>query len=182
VARDDGHERPVYLGTRGEWLAHPRWLSGEEVLFVKMHEGLFAASLTGAVRALFRGPVWHPAASPDGSLAVFDTRDPDMGLVLVSVRTCRWRVLCHPRSTAKGHRWAELSPAPGPWSDPSVMPGGRMVDWDAETAYGPEWTHPHPVFSADGRGIFFTSDISGHPQVYLAEIPGGWAEELTTPS
>ena len=179
VSREDGHERPVYLGAPGEWLAHPRWLDSGEVLFVKMHEGLFAASLTGAVRVLFRGPVWHLAARADGALVVCDTRDQDMGLILVSPRTGKWRVLCYPRSSGKGKRWSELSPAPGPWADPSVLPDGRMADWDAETTYGPEWTHPHPAFSADGMGVFFTSDTGGRPQVYLARIPPDWIAELT---
>lgn len=178
VSRDDGHERLIYQAAAGEWVAHPRWLDGNEALFVKMHEGLFAASLTGAVRVLFRGPVWHPAVRADSRLVVFDTRDPDLGLVLVSPRTCRWRVLCYPRSSGKGKRWSEVSPAPGPWNDPSVLPEGRMADWDAETAYGPEWTHPHPVFSVDGTGVFFTSDTGGRPRIYLARIPPEWIEEL----
>ncbi|MYB77795.1 MAG: hypothetical protein F4X83_12055, partial [Chloroflexi bacterium] len=30
--------------------------------------------------------------------------------------------------------------------------------------------HPHPSFTPDGRGVVYTSDISGHAQVYLAFV------------
>lgn len=34
----------------------------------------------------------------------------------------------------------------------------------------PQWTHPHPQFSPDGRCVVFTSDATGIPQVYLARV------------
>jgi len=34
----------------------------------------------------------------------------------------------------------------------------------------PQWTHPHPFFSPDGRMVVFNSDRTGICQVYLAKI------------
>ena len=37
-----------------------------------------------------------------------------------------------------------------------------------------QWSHPHPQFSPDGRSVVFSSDATGVPQVYLAQV----ADEL----
>ena len=39
----------------------------------------------------------------------------------------------------------------------------------SDSVYGPQWTHPHPSFSADERRITFASDRTGTTQVYVAE-------------
>jgi oligogalacturonide lyase len=38
--------------------------------------------------------------------------------------------------------------------------------------YAPQHTHPHPRFSPDGRWVIFTSDRSGHAQLYECEVIG----------
>jgi len=35
----------------------------------------------------------------------------------------------------------------------------------------PQWTHPHPAWSPDGKRVLFTSDRDGLPQVYVANVP-----------
>ena len=48
-----------------------------------------------------------------------------------------------------------------------------MVEEEStETAYGPQWSHPHPSFSPDGQRVAFTSDMTGRPQVYVVDVPG----------
>jgi oligogalacturonide lyase len=37
--------------------------------------------------------------------------------------------------------------------------------------HAPQHTHPHPRFSPDGRWVIFTSDRSGHAQLYECELP-----------
>jgi len=39
-----------------------------------------------------------------------------------------------------------------------------------DSVYGPQWTHPHPSFSADEQRITFASDRTGSTQVYVAEV------------
>jgi Tol biopolymer transport system component len=39
-----------------------------------------------------------------------------------------------------------------------------------DTVYGPQWTHPHPSWSADERWVIYDSDVSGTTQVYAALV------------
>ena len=43
----------------------------------------------------------------------------------------------------------------------------------------PDWTHPHPAFSPDGKMVVFNSDRTGVPQVYLVHIPETLFAELS---
>src|SRR4029434_2884409 len=43
-----------------------------------------------------------------------------------------------------------------------------------DSVYGPQWTHPHPSFSADEKLVTFASDRTGHTQVYVAELRYCW--------
>jgi len=42
----------------------------------------------------------------------------------------------------------------------------------------PQWTHPHPQFSPDGRYVLFNSDRTGIPQIYLAQVPDDLRERV----
>lgn len=42
----------------------------------------------------------------------------------------------------------------------------------------PQYTHPHPFFSPDGRYVLFNSDRRGLPHIYCAEISEGFLEGL----
>ncbi|RKN83919.1 oligogalacturonate lyase family protein [Paenibacillus ginsengarvi] len=42
----------------------------------------------------------------------------------------------------------------------------------------PQWSHPHPSFSPDGRWVAFNSDRTGMPNVYLAAVPEEMLAEL----
>lgn len=35
----------------------------------------------------------------------------------------------------------------------------------------PQWSHPHPSFSPDGRYVVYNSDVSGTAQMYLVQVP-----------
>jgi hypothetical protein len=58
--------------------------------------------------------------------------------------------LCEPRSSSVGAHWA----GPFPYND-----GPREV-------YAPQHTHPHPRPSPDGSRVLYTSDATGHAQLY----------------
>jgi Tol biopolymer transport system component len=50
----------------------------------------------------------------------------------------------------------------------------------AEASEGhPQWTHPHPMFTPDGRYVIFNSDQSGIGQVYVVEIPQALRDQLS---
>ena len=49
----------------------------------------------------------------------------------------------------------------------------KALSWmevSTDSVYGPQWTHPHPAFSADERFATFASDRGGVTQVYVVEL------------
>jgi len=49
----------------------------------------------------------------------------------------------------------------------------------SESFFGsPQYTHPHPFMSPDGRFVFFNSIKTGIPQIYACRIPEGFLEDL----
>jgi Tol biopolymer transport system component len=42
----------------------------------------------------------------------------------------------------------------------------------------PQYTHPHPYLSPDNGWVIYSSDRTGVPQVYAAQVPEGFLEEL----
>jgi oligogalacturonide lyase len=157
IDRDGTNAHPLRDQTRQEWLTHESFLTDDEIIFTHWPHALKAIRLDGSQeRTIAAFNCWHPAARPDGRLIVCDTTLPDLGLVLVDPLTGARRVLCWPRASCQGTQWALPEPI---WDGPTP-----------EAAYGPQWTHPHPSFSPDGRSVTYTSDASGFPQVHLAAV------------
>ena len=165
----------LYKQDKAEWLTHESWLNGEEVLYVHWHKGLYALNIHSRDRrAIFEGNIWHACAGPSGKTIVFDT-NPDEGLFVISSHGGKARRLCMPEASCKGTQWEEPLYAPGATIDLSVirlpvekesMPPALNAE---TTAYGPQWTHPHPSWSPDGEYVLYTSDRTGCPQIYLIE-------------
>jgi oligogalacturonide lyase len=44
------------------------------------------------------------------------------------------------------------------------------MEADANTVYGPQWSHPHPSWSTDETKVAFASDRTGIAQVYVVEV------------
>jgi len=178
VNRDGTADRLFYPQTAGEWILNETWLDSNTALFVKFHDGLYSVGALGEAQALFKGPVWHVSARSDSKLIVCDTNSPDIGLVIMSADGKKWRTLCYPRSTNRGSRWGDHLPTGDETLEVSLLAGEAAASDGKESEYGPEWTHPHPSFSPDGTSVFYTSDVTGEPQVYVAEIPPEWAGSL----
>jgi len=174
VNRDGTGDRPFYPQPAGEWVLNEAWLDANTAIFVKFHDGLYSIGAIDGAQTLFKGPVWHPAVRADGKLVVCDTHSPDIGLVLMSSDGKKWRTFCYPRSTNRGSRWGDHLPTGDETMEVSLLAGEATLSGGMESEYGPEWTHPRPSFSPDGQGIFYTSDVTGQSQVYLAEIPAEW--------
>lgn len=151
-------DRPLYLHDTSQWITHESWLGqSDTVIFTRWGYGLLAIDRNGGTaRTITRQNAWHASSRRDGGMIVADTVLPDMGLLLIDPTDGRTTVLCHPEATSQGTRWGYDTPEAGTVT--------------AET-YGPQWTHPHPAFSPDGRWVSFTSDRTGSAQVYLARVP-----------
>lgn len=118
---------------------------------------------TGAVRPVCSFNAWHPSINRQGTLMCADTTFPDIGLQIFDPRdgVGTPRTLCWPGATNEGKHW---NTDHCPYDDADYQQGKWKV-------YAPQHTHPHPAFSPDGRFVVFTSDRSGHSQVYEVEIP-----------
>jgi oligogalacturonide lyase len=165
TVRFDGTEDQwLYPQGPDEWITHETWLGADEVLFVQWPRALMAMSRDGVqARVVAAFNAWHPCARRDGSLIVCDTTLPDRGLQLIDPATGERRTLCHPRSSNRGRQWREPLPTEAGPTDPASAGA-------AEDPYGPQWTHPHPSFSPDGSCVVYTSDVTGHSQVYIAHL------------
>lgn len=163
--RADGAENTcVWKHGDDEFLVHETFLgAGDDLVVVRWPRALQRFSLrTRTMTPIAAFNAWHIAPTRDGRFVLCDTAHPDIGLQIVSTATGQLRTLCHPESSNGGHQWTKSRYA-------------TAEDWTAniaaDTVYGPQWTHPHPSFSVDERRVVFTSDRTGHPEVYVAEVP-----------
>jgi oligogalacturonide lyase len=172
VHRDGTGNRLVYqrkpLGVGSfEWIVHETWRPGsQEIITTNWPRGCIGIDIdTGAVRQVCSFNAWHPSINRQGTLMCADTTYPDTGLQLfdpldgVGTPTA----LCLSQSSNVGAHWDTEH---CPYDDEDYQQG----KW---TPYAPQHTHPHPSFSPDGRFVVFTSDMSGHSQVYEATVAGG---------
>ena len=159
VRRDGTGNRRLYERAPGQWITHEAWIPGtREVGFVDWPRGMQAVHVdTGAVRPVASFNAWHAIASPDGRRMVADTNFPDIGIQLFDPLDGRGEpgLLCRPRASSLGDHWN----GPFPYEDGPIA------------VHAPQHTHPHPSFSPDGRHVIYTSDVSGHAQVYEATLP-----------
>jgi hypothetical protein len=171
VRRDGSDDHCFYANTSDEWFVHETFLGKtDEVIVVSWHQGLFRVGLyTGQIRTVATFSAWHISSNSGGSQVVCDTHLPDIGLCLIDPQTGAYQPLCYPKASNKGTQWRNPLPLQADGNAPGWATMTETVS--LESAYGPQWTHPHPSFSPDDRLVSFTSDATGSPQVYVVEIP-----------
>lgn len=161
VARDGANNRRVYeREDKMQWVTHEVWLPGRRAIaFVDWPRGMRLIDIgTGAANWLHHFPAWHAAPDLDGTRFVCDTNFPDAGLHVIPLGGVP-SYLCASEASSEGAHWAH----PFPYNDGPVAVEAR------------QHTHPHPRFSPDGSRVVFTSDRSGHAQIYEVELEGGTA-------
>ena len=159
IQRDGSGNRRLYARQPGEWITHEVWIPGRrELAFVDWNKGIRAIHVdTGVERRVTSFNAWHAVCNRAGSQMVADTNFPDMGIQLFDPRDGigEPQRLCYPGASNEGAHWAGAFP----YEDGPIK------------VYAPQHTHPHPSFSPDGRRVVYTSDCTGHAQVYEVEIP-----------
>lgn len=163
VMRRDGSEnRLVYRrdAAKKEWIVHETWRPGSrEILTTNWPHGVIAIHAdTGAVRKVCAFNAWHPMVDPTGQWMVSDTKNPDLGLQMFHLGEglSKPAPLCLTEATNAGDHW---NVDHCPYDDGPVE------------VYAPQHTHPHPNISPDGKRVLFTSDRTGHSQLYEVDIP-----------
>lgn len=115
---------------------------------------------------------WHIAPNKAGTQVLCDTNHPDRGLFLIDTHSGETRPVCLSLSSNQGSQWTQSRYAvkedfEAAWGKQKAL---SWMEVPVEPVYGPQWTHPHPSFSPDETKVVFTSDHTGHPQVYVAEL------------
>lgn len=142
---------------RMQWVTHETWLPGRRAIaFIDWPRGMRLIDLeTGAASWITRFPAWHAAPDARGERFVCDTNFPDRGLHIIALNGAAGITrLCRSDATSEGAHWG----GPFPYNDGPVAVEAR------------QHTHPHPRFSPDGSCVVFTSDRTGHAQVYEVEL------------
>lgn len=160
--RDGSENRLVYTRNENikEWIVHETWRPGSlEILTSNWPHGVIGIDTeTGKVRRVCSFSAWHPCINALGTKMCADTNFPDSGLQIFDALDGIGEPspLCSSDSSNVGAHW---NTDHCPYDDGPVE------------VYAPQHTHPHPSFSPDGKKIVFTSDRSGHPQVYEVQLP-----------
>lgn len=157
INRDGTGNRLVYQRDieKKEWIVHETWRPGSmELITANWRRGMIGVDIdSGTVRKVTSFPTWHPMINRKGTLIVTDTTFPDTGIHLFDAddNSGNTRVLCYPNASCQGAHW-DVDHCP--YDDGTVK------------VYSPQHTHPHPNFAPDDSLVVFTSDQSGHAQVY----------------
>ena len=161
INRDGSNNRRLYTRDveKNEWITHETWIPGtRELAFVDWPHGIRCVHAdTGVERRVASFNAWHASCNSDGTLMVADTNFPDIGIQVLHPRdgVGKPKTLCYPEASSIGAHWN----GPFPYAKGPVK------------VYAPQHTHPHPSFSPDSTRVVFTSDRTGHAQVYEAELP-----------
>lgn len=159
VDRSGCHNRRAYQREdRMQWVTHEVWVPGRRAIaFVDWPRGMRMLDIaTGEAAWLTQFPAWHAAPDGEGRRFVCDTNFPDRGLHIVSCNAPAEAAerLCGSAASSEGAHWG----GPFPYNDGPVAVEAR------------QYTHPHPRFSPDGARVVFTSDRTGHAQIYEVDL------------
>lgn len=177
VRRDGTGMECLYHHDNEEFVVHETFLglTGDIVFTVWPKKLCRMDWTTRQISTITEFNAWHITPNRSGSLVLCDTNHPDLGLFLIDSRTGSRRHLCLTHSSNQGTQWRRSRYALK--EDFEAARSGAAagaLSWmesPTDSVYGPQWTHPHPSFSPDERKVVFASDRTGHPQVYVVEIP-----------
>ncbi len=175
IHRDGSGNTCLHAHGNDEFVVHETFLGpGEDLIFTVWPYALKRMDLrTREIATIAAFNAWHIASDRRGGRVLCDTNHPDIGLQLVDVATGGRRTLCHPGSSNGGSQWKKDRYALKEDWEAASQDREKNLSWmemKVDTVYGPQWTHPHPSFSPDERWVVYTSDVSGHAQVYAVEI------------
>ena len=91
---------------------------------------------------------------------------------MVDLRSGERTTICHPRATCGGSQWRTSRYALKEDFERAGKEKGALswMEMKVDTVYGPQWSHPHPSWSADEKWCIYDSDITGTTQVYAVEL------------
>ncbi len=177
VRRDGSGLECLYEHGNDEFVVHETFLGRTgDIVYTVWPTGLWRMNWQTRERSLIcEFNCWHITPNRAGTEILCDTNHPDLGLFLIDTASGARRLLCLSQATSLGSQWkASRYALAGDFAAARSQAKTGALSWmevATDTVYGPQWTHPHPSFSPGERLVVFTSDRSGHPQVYAVEVP-----------
>ena len=170
VRRDGTGLECLYQHDNDEFVVHETFLgnTGDLVFTVWPFSLRRMDWTTRELRTITDFNAWHIAPGRDGTEILCDTNHPDLGMFLIDVATGARRQVCLTESSNQGTQWKKSSYALA--EDFAKSQALSWMEVPTDSVYGPQWTHPHPAFSATGKRVTFASDRSGVTQVYVVEL------------
>ncbi|MDA1314002.1 MAG: hypothetical protein O2968_11750 [Acidobacteria bacterium] len=178
IRRDGTGLECLYQHDNDEFVVHETFL-GEtgDLVFTVWPKALKRMNWeTRRIRTIAEFNAWHITPNRAGTKVLCDTNHPDIGLQLVDVASGIRETICLSKSSSGGTQWrtSRYAVAEDWVAARAAADKDKSLSWmemAVDTVYGPQSSHPHPSFSPDESMAVFASDRSGHPQVYVAEIP-----------
>jgi hypothetical protein len=176
IRRDGSALECLYHHGNDEFVVHETFLGGAgDLVYTVWPRGLWRMNWHTRERSLIcEFNAWHITPNRAGTRILCDTNHPDRGLHLIDAATGAPELICLSEATSQGSQWrtSRYALAEDFARARSEAKSGALswMETTTDTVYGPQWTHPHPSFSPDERRVVFTSDRSGRPQVYVAEL------------
>jgi hypothetical protein len=182
IRRDGNDNTCLYEHNNEEFVVHETWLGTTgDLIFVHWHFALkrlrlVGASLpppTSAFATIAKFNVWHIAPNRAGTKVICDTNHPDIGVQIVDVVTGEKSTVCYPQASCQGSQWRQTRYATKEELEQAGKEKGVLSWMEAkgDTVYGPQWTHPHPSWSADEHWCLYDSDRFGTTQVFAVKLP-----------
>ena len=162
INRDGTENRCIYSrnAEKNEWIVHEAWLPGRrEITFTDWPHRIRAIDIdSGADRVVTEFNAWHAMANWDGTKMVADTNFPDNGVQIFDplAGNAAPTPVCYPQASQVGDHWN----GPFPYANGPVK------------VYAPQHTHVHPNFAPDDSRIVYSSDVTGHAQIYECLLDG----------
>jgi oligogalacturonide lyase len=172
VRRDGTGLECLYQHSNDEFVVHETFLGGTgDLVFTIWPRALCRMDWsTREIRTITEYNAWHIAPDRDGERVLCDTNHPDQGLQIIDVATGARRALCLSESSNRGSQWRESRYALAEDFAAARKENLSWMESDADTVYGPQWSHPHPSWSTDEKMVAFASDRTGTAQVYVVEV------------
>jgi oligogalacturonide lyase len=176
VRRDGSGLECLYEHGNDEFVVHETFLgtTGDIVYTVWPHRLCRMDWTSREIRTVAEHNCWHIAPNAAGTAVLFDTNHPDFGIQIIEVATGAIRDVCLSEASNGGSQWKLSRYALREDFEAARSAASTHLSWmeaGTDTVYGPQWTHPHPSWSRDETRIAFASDKTGHPQVYVADLP-----------
>jgi hypothetical protein len=176
VKRDGSGMECLYEHGNDEFVVHETFLGRTgDLVFTIWPRALCRLNWsTREVTKIVDFNAWHIAPNRAGTQVLCDTNHPDHGIFLIDVASGGQRHICMSDASNQGTQWKTSRYALAEdFAAARAANNAENLSWmenATDTVYGPQWTHPHPSFSADERLVAFASDRTGHTQVYVVEI------------